>query len=198
MESEIKIQPFEMKNIPLILDEVEPLWSSPDWRGNFRRFYVESIVRSNIFENEFRFELLADKEFLAAAFFARRGDVSLYEKWFAEKSAFLSPEQKKICGSGKTFLDYMEEKTFSLMGEKDIKLSLFVSRKRGAGKSLLNPLEERLCKEGYERLFLWTDCECNWKWYEDHGFELLQKDEYPPFSSRDEAYMTYIYRLTLR
>ena len=52
--------------------------------------------------------------------------------------------------------------------------------------------------EGYERLFLWTDCECNWKWYEDHGFELLQKEEYPPFSSQDEAYMTYIFMLTLR
>ena len=46
-----KIQPFEMKNIPLILDVVIPMWSPPMENMTFRRFYVENIVRNNCFEN---------------------------------------------------------------------------------------------------------------------------------------------------
>ena len=48
-----KISPFEMKNIPFILDVVVPLWSPPTGDEAFKRFNVEYIVRNNIFENDY-------------------------------------------------------------------------------------------------------------------------------------------------
>ena len=53
-----KVQPFEMKNIPLILDVVLPMWSPPLEDIASRRFYVENIVRNNYFENEMHYQLV--------------------------------------------------------------------------------------------------------------------------------------------
>ena len=50
-----EIQPFDMKNIPLMLEVVLPMWSPQKWDMAFRRFYVEHIIRSNYFENEYHY-----------------------------------------------------------------------------------------------------------------------------------------------
>ena len=41
-----------MKNIPYVVDVVVPMWSPPVGDSEFRRFDVEYIVRSSIFEND--------------------------------------------------------------------------------------------------------------------------------------------------
>ena len=88
----------------------------------------------------------------------------------------------------------LDERTLDLMNEDDIKLSLFVSRKPGAGSKILELTCERLKTEGWKNLYLWTDCDCNWQWYIKHGFTLVQEDIYEPFSSENEDYKTYIFK----
>ena len=94
-------------------------------------------------------------------------------------------------------IEYMDEKTQTLMNEDDIQLTLYVSRKPGAGSRLLNELCVRLKKSGYKNLFLWTDIECNWEWYINHGYELVEEGTYEQFSSDDEDYKTFIFRKAL-
>ena len=91
----------------------------------------------------------------------------------------------------------MDEKTRAFMNDDDIQLTLYVSRKKGCGSKLLNELCEKLKAQGWKNLYLWTDCECNWQWYTDHGYELLSADVYKPFSSDNEDYLTYIFRKKL-
>ena len=69
------IQSFDMNNIPLMLEVVVPMWSSPDWDMDFRRFYVEGIIRRNYFENQLHYQLIerapdGNLQFTAMAFFA--------------------------------------------------------------------------------------------------------------------------------
>ena len=190
-----KIQPFDMKNIPAILDVLVPLWSPPVGNAEFKRFNVEYIVRSNIFENEYNYQLVDDSgNILSAAFFANKGDENRAAEWFAKNSVHFSDKLKVASGMSSTYIELMDKRTFACMNADDIKLSLFVSRKHGCGAKLLNAVCEQLRTQGRKNLFLWTDCDCNWHWYETHGYTLVRKDLYEPFSDEHDEYWTYIFK----
>ena len=200
LQENYEIQPFEMKNIPLMLEVVVPMWSPPVEDMTFRRFYVEHIIRNNCFENEYRFQLLdrTNSEFCAMAFFARKSDVCKTEDWYAKESKKFPPELLRSTLLGKSYIELMDEKTRAYMTDDDIQLTLYISRKKGCGSKLLNELCDRLRNQGYKNLYLWTDCECDWQWYTDHGYELVSKDVYEPFTEQDgEDYLTYIFKKKL-
>lgn len=198
-----KILPFEMNNIPFILDVVVPMWSPPIGDEEFRRFDVEYILRNNFFENTLHYELVEHNEqtgldeFCAVAFFARKGDVCRAEEWFAVESKKYPEELKRASIMSREYIEEMDRKTFDMMNEDDIKLTLYVSRKRGCGSRLLNELCEQFKEKGYKKLYLWTDCECTWEWYTDHGYELVEQGVYKPFSSENEDYRTFVFRKEL-
>ena len=195
-----RLESFKMQNLPLVVDVVEPLWFPPVGDKEFKRFNVEYIVRNNICENDYRFQLVDTEQkndILSAAFFARKGDYSIVEEWFSRESQRFPDEWKKASGMSKTYLTMMDERTLALMNDDDIKLSLFVSRKPGAGSQILELTCEQLKSEGWKNLYLWTDCDCNWEWYIKHGFTLVQEDTYEPFSSKDNNYKTYIFKRKL-
>ncbi|MCR4580484.1 MAG: GNAT family N-acetyltransferase [Treponema sp.] len=212
------LKPFNEKNLPLVIDVVEPLWSPPVGDAVFKRFNVEFIVRNNISENDYHFELVEsigncdkgltstpvqadskiashtqDDNFLAAAFFTRKGDACKVEEWYEKECQRFPEELKATTNMSRTYLRQMDERTLSFMQEDDIKLSLFVSRWPGAGSLLLNQLCQKLKDEGWKNLFLWTDIDCNREWYEKHGFTLVEEGSYEPFSDEHGDYKTYIF-----
>ncbi len=198
-----EIQPFNMKNIPLMLEVVVPMWSSPDWNMDFRRFYVEHIIRSNYFENELHYQLMESgldgtSQFCAMAFFARKNDICKVDDWFNLEAKNFSQDLQRSTKLGKAYIELMDEKTRAFMKDDDIQLTLYISRKKGCGSMLLNELCDRLRTQDWKNLYLWTDCECDWEWYTDHGYELVSKDVYEPFTEQDgEDYLTYIFRKEL-
>ena len=136
--------------------------------------------------------------FTAMAFFARKSDICKAEDWFALESQKYAPELLRSSQMGKEYIELMDTKTRAFMTDDDIQLTLYISRKKGCGSKLLNELCDRLRNQGYKNLYLWTDCECNWQWYTDHGYELVSKDVYEPFSHEDgKDYLTYIFRKKL-
>ncbi len=195
-----KIQPFEIKNIPFILDVVLPMWSPPMENMTFRRLYVENIVRNNCFENEYRFQLVdtTNNEFCSMAFFARKTDICKADDWFKLEAKKIPQNLQRSMQNGKLYIELMDEKTRAFMKNNDIQLTLYVSRRKGCGSKLLNKLCKRLRDQGWKNLYLWTDCECDWQWYTDHGYELISKDVYEPFTEQDgEDYLTYIFKKAL-
>lgn len=193
------LKSFDIENLPDLVDVVVPLWAPSIGDEAFKRFNVEYIVRNNIWDNEYCFELLNEKKnILSAAFFARKGDFCNVEKWFSKESKRFCSDFLIASKNSKTFLSLMDEKTFSFMKEGDIKLSLFISLKPGAGSEILERSLEKLRAEGWKKLFLWTDCECNWKWYFEHGFDLVQEEIYEPFCREHEEYKTYIFSRPLQ
>ncbi len=204
-----EIQPFDMKNIPLMLEVVVPMWSPPVEDMNFRRFYVEGIIRRNYFENDLHFQLMeksgegdtgagAHGEFTAMAFFARKSDICKADDWYAEEAKKYPSELLSSTELGKSYIEMMDEKTRAFMQEDDIQLTLYISRKKGCGSKLLNELCNQLRAQGWKNLYLWTDCECDWEWYTDHDYELVSKDVYGPFSEEDgKDYLTFIFKKAL-
>ena len=191
-----------MKNIPHILDVVVPLWSPSAGDAEFKRFNVEYIVRNNIFENDLRFELLdftngKEGEFCSCAFFTRKGEVCKALEWYEKESKKFPADFCVASEMSRTYIEFMDEKTQAYMNKDDIQLTLYVSRKPGSGSRLLNELCARLKSNGYKNLYLWTDIECNWEWYTNHGYELVEQNSYEQFSSDDEDYKTFVFRKAL-
>ena len=203
LPEKFEIQPFDMKNIPLMLEVVVPMWSPPVEDMGFRRFYVENIIRRNYFENDLHYQLMESStdgtsQFTAMTFFARKTDICKAEDWFSLESKKYPRELLHSTSLGKSYIELMDEKTRAFMQDDDIQLTLYISRKKGCGSKLLNELCEQLRAQGWKNLYLWTDCECDWEWYTDHGYELVSKDVYEPFTEEDgEDYLTYIFRKEL-
>lgn len=191
-----RLESFDMKNLPLVVDVVVPLWSPPIGDADFKRFNVEYIVRMNVFENDRKYQLVDanDESLLSAAFLAKKGEVCKANEWFVESSKKYPDNLKIASGMSRDYLELMDKRTFSLMNDDDIKLSLFVSRRPGAGALILDSLQKKIFEKGYKNLYLWTDCDCNWQWYIKHGFSLVQEDVYEPFSDEDSDYKTYIFK----
>ena len=77
MNNSVHLEPFNRDNLPLLVDVVEHMWCPPVGNDEFKRFDVEYIVRNNLSENDYNFQLVENgekNEILAAAFFARKGN----------------------------------------------------------------------------------------------------------------------------
>ncbi|MBO7122384.1 MAG: GNAT family N-acetyltransferase [Treponema sp.] len=193
---------FDMKNLPQVVEVVLPLWCPPSDDEAFVRMDVEFIVRNNIYQPSFSFQL-ADKrrshkdELLSAAFFTLKDDTNMAREWLDEQAKNVTASQKASLEMVKTYLEYMDKKALSFMNGDDIKLSLYVSRKRGCGAALLEKVLPRLAAKGYKNLYLWTDSDCNWKWYVNHGYQLVSQEVYGPFSEPGRDYTTFVFKKPL-
>ena len=116
LQENYEIQPFEMKNIPLMLEVVVPMWSPPVEDMTFRRFYVEHIIRNNYFENEYHYQLMEREQdgtslFTAMAFFARKSDICKADDWFKLEAKKIPLDLQRSMQKGKLYIELMDEKT---------------------------------------------------------------------------------------
>lgn len=192
----MQLEEFNPENIPQIVNRVFDLWS-PDYDDdNFRRTYVEMVVRHNIAENDMQFQLTENGKLRAITFAEKKDEENNIENWYQDQYKKLSADQQIYFKNGREYLHMMDRKTFGYMNEDDVKLSLFVSLQAGYGKEILSQAMEFFRSRGYKNMFLWTDCECNVDWYFQHGYELVDESIYEPFSY-DEDYKTYVFKKEL-
>lgn len=198
----VTLSRFDMKNLPQVVDVVLPLWAPPSDDEAFARLDVEFIVRNNIYQPRLSFQLAdkkrsPDNELLSAAFFTLKDGANTARDWLSQNSRACTDSQKASLKMVKAYLEYMDKKALSFMESDDIKLSLYVSRKRGMGAALLEKLLPRLAAKGYKNLYLWTDSDCNWKWYVNHGYLLVSQEVYAPFSGPGRDYTTFVFKKPL-
>ena len=206
---------FDEKYIPSLVNRLLPLWNVPGESEDFNRRYVEMIIRTNMHINDMQFMMMEKtagktsiSELKAIAFAAAKSDES-GGSWFFKFLEDASSRERNIFQTGRRYLNYMEEKTFSLMKKDDVKLCLFVSLARGYGSRILSEAVKEFKALGYKNMLLWTDCECNVQWYFDNGWELVNEEEYEPFSRGTggsggktgddrKKYMTYIFKKEIK
>lgn len=192
----MQLEEFNPENIPQIVNRVFDLWS-PDYDDdNFRRTYVEMVVRHNIAANDMQFQIVENGKLRAITFAEKKDEENSIENWYQDQYKKLSADQQIYFKNGREYLHVMDRKTFGYMNEDDVKLSLFVSLQAGYGKEILSQAMEFFRSRGYKNMFLWTDCECNVDWYFQHGYELVDESIYEPFSY-DEDYKTYVFKKEL-
>ena len=192
----MQLEEFNPEYISQIVNRVFDLWS-PDYDDdNFRRTYVEMVVRHNIAANDMQFQIVENGKLRAITFAEKKDEENSIENWYQDQYKKLSADQQIYFKNGREYLHLMDRKTFGYMNEDDVKLSLFVSLQAGYGKEILSQAMEFFRSRGYKNMFLWTDCECNVDWYFQHGYELVDESIYEPFSY-DEDYKTYVFKKEL-
>lgn len=229
------LKQFDEKYILSLVNRLLPLWNVPGESEDFNRRYVEMIIRTNMHINDMQFMMTEGgdscpvgepsscgvkspvceragktsiSEFKAIAFAASKSDKS-DDAWFTRLLKDASSRERNIFQTGRRYLNYMEEKTFALMKNDDVKLCLFVSMERGWGSRILSEAVKEFKARGYKNMLLWTDCECNVQWYFDNGWELVNEEEYEPFSRETggsgektgddiKQYMTYIFKKEIK
>ncbi len=210
MGAGLRVTPFDERFLPKIVEWVRPLWSmvdkensasTMDWRDESTDLDVEFIVRHNIFGNEFALQLTGaeagaggGEELLAVSFAAGKHEENDALEWLAPKLAGLSQRERDGLQLVVDYLEDMDRRTCRQMTEEDIRLTLFASSQPGCGRLILEELEGRLRAEGFASLYLWTDSDCNHRWYPRHGFELVEKARNEAFSTPQRDFMTYIFR----
>ena len=90
-------------------------------------------------------------------------------------------------------MDEADQNTLSEMSHEDVKLSLFISLKKGYGQELLNTIVQEFRKHNFKKMYLWTDTSCNHDYYPNHGFTLATKYRDSHYSTNENDYITYIY-----
>ena len=201
----IHVEPFDSKYIPEIVRWVTPLWTMMEWDTDVSEkpshkkqdLDVEFIVRHNIFYNEFALQLVQGDELQAVAFAARKEEENDALQWLVENSQKLSVKEQRSLQQVVDYLEHMDAKTCSCMGKDDIRLSLFASSQRGCGSVILSQLEAVLRRAGFKSMYLWTDSDCNYQWYPNHGFSLVESECNETFSTPEKNFMTYIFRKKL-
>lgn len=193
----MKLEAFDSNNIPQIVNRVFNLWS-PDYDdADFKRIYVEMVVRHNIAANDMQFQITENGKLRAITFAEKKDEETSIEQWYQEQYRNLTSDKQIYFKNGRDYLHMMDLKTFSFMNEDDVKLSLFVSLQSGYGKEILPQAMDFFRSRGYKNMYLWTDCECNVDWYYDHGYELVEKSKYEKFSTPGVDYLTYVFRIKL-
>lgn len=191
------VVPFNKEYFSQIVDFVKPLWSFSDWEDSFRKFYTEIILQNSFFENGLAFQIAENQELLAVTFFQKKFDKNNLNRWISENAGDFTAAQKQSINLCTEYLACMDSKVHSLMNENDIKLSLFVSCKKGYGSIIFEKLWNHLKNLNYKNLYLWTDCECNWQWYLKNGFTLIEESIYEKFNDGTKKYKTYIFKKKL-
>lgn len=191
------LQPFDDKNIPLLVKAVTPSWSMVNWENSFLDVDIEFIIRNGIFYNEFALQLQNDKELLAVAFVEKQNETNDALNWLQNNKKELTENEEKGLNLVVQYLQEMDSRVHDFMTKDDVKLSLFISLKSGYGEKIFQKLKTLLKKKNYKSLYLWTDSDCNYNWYPKHGFSLVEERPYSQFSTEETDFKTYIFKIDL-
>ena len=191
------LQPFDDKNIPLLVKAVTPSWSMVNWENSFRDVDIEFIIRNGIFYNQFALQLQNDKELLAVAFVEKQNETNDALNWLQNNKKELTENEEKGLNLVVQYLQEMDSRVHDFMTKDDVKLSLFISLKSGYGEKIFQKLKILLKKKNYKSLYLWTDSDCNYNWYPKHGFSLVEERPYSQFSTDETDFKTFIFKIDL-
>lgn len=192
-----QLEPFDFKNMCILVDRVKDLWTPPDAEEGFKKIYAEAVIRQDMHENDLQFQLTENGLLRSVVCASRKNDENSSKVWWNEVYKNLSAQQQFSFNLSREYISMMDKKTYAFMNGDDVKLDLFISAKKGWGKKLLNLATDYFCRLGFKNLYLWTDCDCNVEWYFSNGYELIDEDVYDIFSSETEKYKTYVFRTKL-
>lgn len=159
----------------------------------FVQVVSECLVRDALTDEDLALKVTQDGEVKGMLLATRKGHVARLDEWAAARSATMTAEEKKWFDLLLGYMKEADDKTFALMDEDDVKLSLFVSAQKGGGKLLLEGLARIFREKRMKRMFLWTDDSCTHQYYPAHGFQLAASYADPRYSMLEEPYYTYIY-----
>lgn len=127
-----------------------------------------------------------------------KGETNDALNWVNTEMKTMSSNEFEVINNSVAYLSKFDELLSSHMTQKDMKVALFISNKRGCGSMLLDHYRQ-VCKENKkENLFLWTDSTCSYQYYPRKGFEEILRVDMANQNRTDEAFQTILYKKPVR
>ena len=121
-----------------------------------------------------------------------------YNKWIDGLMPTFNDKEREAALALHDYFGKISPKVYHHMqADKDLYLSFFLSSVQGCGKQLLAEVVALAKRDGYEKLYLWTDSSCNHDYYAHHGFEKVAEFKSDEWKTNSNDYLTYIYRRSL-
>ncbi len=143
---------------------------------DLNRFIHEFMVRYYDTNRQYSFSM-GDKSldaFLLAGF---KSDPSGCRVWFENTLSRFSSREKKIALDYRDYLSRNGSAVKKYMKDRDIMMGLFMSKGGGTGRKILTRFEELCRKNGIGNIFLWADVTCHYSYYEQNGFQIMERFE---------------------
>lgn len=161
----------------------------------FREFIYEYIVRYYDLNREFSLSLEDEEGVQAILLAGLKNDANQSLDWFNDRCGKFGDACQKIARQYKAYLEYNSRELKPYVGEDDLIMNLFISRKPGYGKALLTRLEELGRQNDVSGIWLWSDATCNLHYYAKQGFAKVY--EFHNHLLMDQALTTIVYRKSL-
>ena len=198
----MKIEEFTEKDIREASHLAYPVWGVnyiADGQGEkFGLLMCEYIIRYGWYGAPYAFKI-TDKGKMAGCILA--GNIKQdngYNEWIDELMPTFNDKQREAALALRDYFGKTSPKVYRYMqADKDLYLSFFLSAVQGCGKQLLAEVVAGAKRDGYEKLYLWTDSSCNHSYYARHGFEKVAEFKSDEWKTNTNDYLTYIYRKSL-
>lgn len=196
----MKIVKFAENDIREAAELAYPIWGKEHANGgNGRRFGLlmcEYIVRYGWYGAPYAYKMIDDGGKMVGCILA--GNIKQkngYNEWLDTQMSSLNERQRAEALALKDYFVRTSPKVYCFMdADKDLYLSFFISSVQGCGKRLLSEIMQHAKKNGYKKLYLWTDSSCNHSYYAHHRFEKLAEFKSDEWKTGCDEYLTYIYR----
>ncbi len=130
----------------------------------------------------------------AVAFAAMPHDTCNNDDWIDELLLGIGHHEKQKILNCVAHMRRTDEQMLKLMPPHAAIFSLFLSRKRGFGKPLMNALIDMLQRNGIKWIYLLTDTHCSWQFFSHNAFELVKVLHAPHNFSDDPNYRCLMFR----
>jgi hypothetical protein len=182
------IKQFTLEGIDLVAKMAAGVWGKEQGAhsSEVARIFCQHLTRYSLYSADLAFQAEDEEGLQAIAFAWLPGDTNDAALWLRSQFPNMTKEEQQTLLANERYLTRTDAELQSKMVPNSAKLSFFISQKPGYGTQVLNAL--------LERLYLWTDCTCNWQYYPKHGYELIGQGIAPEFSTADEEYTYRMYR----
>ena len=132
----------------------------------------ESMVRYYFRSSEFSYKMVDEDNsmqgFLLAAPLTARDNS---QGWLLEQLQDFRLDEQDLVYNYLRYLSYNGQQVRKLAQADDLLLSLFFSRKPGAGRKLLENVEEVARNHNIKNMHLWADATCDYSYYRRRGYK---------------------------
>lgn len=192
----MRIEKFNIEtDLSAAIEIAESIWGSECYGTSdlFTYKYFHYLVGSNYINPDLAIKIMDGETMLGVLFAGKK-----YEKgdksYLSEDVKLFTQEERDIILSLDAYMTDMDERTVAEMNEDDVKVSFYMSIRKGCGKALMQHAMKLFKEMGLKEAYLWTDTTCDHSYYAAHGFVKVAESKSEVYSTEESDYISYIYK----
>lgn len=192
----MKIEKFNKEiDLEAAIEMAKSIWGSECYGTSdaFTYRYFHYLVGSNYINPDLSFKIV-DGETLLGVLFAGKKHEKGDKSYLSEDIKTFTPKERDIILSLDAYMTDMDNQTLAEMNEDDVKISFYMSVRKGCGKALMQHAMKVFKEMGLKEACLWTDTTCDHSYYANRGFVKVAESRSEVYSTEESDYISYVYK----